>query len=105
MSETFRVRIGRVRRHGGADVRVIDGKFEWHGKARENVEAMKSATENIVGYFPDMAGFVVMAWDARGRTSCGYRNSPASPVPAHLFPQQVAEWLRHDIAVQTGRNG
>lgn len=105
MSETFKVRIGRVRRHGGADVRVIDGKFVWHGKASENVVAMKGATDNIVGYFPDMAGFVVMAWDARGRVSCGYRNSPASPVHEHMFPVQVAEWLRLDIAVRKARNG
>lgn len=105
MSETFKVRIGRVRRHGGADVRVIDGKFVWHGKATKNVAAMKSATDQIAGYFPDMAGFVVMAWDACGRTSCGYRNSQASPVQEHMLPTQVAEWLRLDIAVQTARNG
>lgn len=97
--QDFRVRIGRVRKNGGADLKVIDGKFQHHAAGRELCEKIVENAETIAGYFPDMAGYVVVAWDSRGRMSTGWRCSGASPVQAFAIPQFVADRLRVDVAV------
>lgn len=93
----FRTRIGRVIRKGGADLKVIDGKFVWHGQAAATVEALGAAAQTVAEHFPDMAGYVVMGWDAAGRYSLGYRSTPASSIPLVFLPAFVGEALRENI--------
>lgn len=93
----FRVRVGRVRRHGGADVKVIDGKFDWHGQARPALDALELSAGRLQEFFPDLAGFAIVGWDPRGRVGTGFINTMASPVPMSRLVSFVSEALHTDI--------
>lgn len=94
----FRVRIGRVISKGGADLKIIDGKFEWHDRAGECCDKLTGAAEKVIEYFPDLAGYVVIGWDMLGRYTLGYRNTIGA-IPHRLLPTFVMEAVRDQMTM------
>ena len=93
----FRVRIGRVIRKGGADVKIIDGKFQWHDAIGKCMDDFRDCSAKTLEYVPDLAGFVIIGWDIRGRAAVGYENTVESSIPTMLIPSFVADHLRNRI--------
>ncbi len=91
---TFRVRAGKYRLRSGAEVRVIDGAFSYSAESGRFCESLKRNADDLTECVPDMAGYVIIAWDDRGRASVGWRVGSASSVPLHMVPTYTAELLR-----------
>lgn len=98
MSDEFRVRIGRVIRKGGADLKVIEGKFARADMPSECRSKMETSTDAILEHIPDLAGFVVIGWDMQARFCLGFRNTLGS-VPHRLLPTFVRDVLRDEMVL------
>lgn len=95
--DTFKVQVRRVVRHGGANVRVIDGKFAYQAESAKYRRLLPERAAELVEEVPDMVGYVVMAWDSRGFCSVGLANGVSSPVRDHMLPTFVSEKIRAQL--------
>lgn len=105
MQRTARVRIGRVKMKGGADVRVLPGL-----KDRRTVAAQSTfrrhAREVLDALADDMAGYVLVAWDGTAGHMVRYRfyaSEGGAAVPGEVpglngAPEWLADALRRAIA-------
>lgn len=85
-------KIGRVRMKGRPEIRVVCGSRAdnfLHDLLRHNVGT-------IIGYEPDMAGYVVVAWNESGGFSRAVRSRADFPVGVTMLPSFVADILRRD---------
>lgn len=97
--EPFRTRLGKIKSKGGAELRVIEGKFQHHGQASEFCKSLVENADRIREFVPDMAGYVVIAWDPQGKHSLGMRCGDASPITNHMIATYVAEAIRTRVTV------
>ena len=92
--ETARVKIGRVRFHNGPTLRVFDRDKATTPEGVEFGRSLVSSAGNMAEWWEDMAGYVVICWNSRGRWTVGYRNGANSPFSAVMMPSFVEAALR-----------
>ena len=97
--DQFRVRVGRVVRHGGADVHVIDGGFADRSTSRVLKESLTESAASLPNDVQPMVGYVLIGWDTDGWAVVHLQNSVASPVRSHMLPVFIGEKLRERTAV------
>ena len=97
--DQFRVRLRRVNRHGGADVRVIDGQFANRSTDNRIRTMLAESSASLPSEVSGLVGFVLIGWDAEGWCITHVLNSVASPVRSHMLPVFIAEKLREQTAV------
>ena len=84
-----RLRRGRLKT--GQSLEII------HGGAPEVVNSLREAADRTAELGPDMAGYVVLAWDFRGRTIRSWHVHARSPVQRSLLPSYFKDVLLKEI--------
>ena len=97
--DQFRVRVRRVTRHGGADVRVVDGGFADRSTGRVLRSMLTESAASLPNDVQPMVGYVLIGWDTDGWAVVHLQNTVASPVRSHMLPLFIAEKLREQNAV------
>lgn len=87
MSKPFATRIRSVtQKSGGASIRII------HNDAgRLAGKYLVDNAKSFADKRPDLAGYVIVAWDQRGGTSSVIFNGQNSSVLRHAIPEMVKE--------------
>ena len=84
-------RIGKVTLKGGAELRIIEGGSPEVGK--NLVKNAKSAKE----LEPNMAGYVMVAWDFQGRYLRSFGIHDRSPIQQTRMPGYVKDVLLKEV--------
>lgn len=85
-------RIGRVRLHGGADLRIYRNDSGLTPSAM--CAALPAEAQQIADDLPGMRGYVVLAWDHTGRYNRAVRSGNGSPVTDAMLPAFAGDILR-----------
>lgn len=84
---------------GGATIRMIPCEGREAGDLRRAM--MGQAAAVVRNFGPEVAGFVVLAWDNEAQFSLGWELTPPSPVTLTLLPSWIADVMRRSL-IETG---
>lgn len=95
-------RIGRIKFHNGAHVRVITKRQPDPESSRFRRAIVDDA--HTCAKWDDMAGYIVMCWDSQGRWTMAYDNGFSSPVRyvdlARFVGDRVREQATMDATIE-----
>ncbi len=89
----FRTRIRAIRYKSGGEVRLLPSLREAaHARCMAHLSQHVASFGEL--YDGEMAGYVLIVWNAKGESSVSRQTSPADPIGAALLPTFAAERIR-----------
>ena len=86
-----------ARRKQAGRLRVLDFEAEnlrcAQRAAEERKQDVVAQVADLLNQIPDIAGFVLVAWDFQGRVAVRGRTHESSPIPGNVVPSVVHDFL------------